>query len=180
MIIQITGLSGSGKSTISKGAKEQLTRLGYRVEIIDGDEYRTHLCKDLGFSKADRIENIRRLGFVGHLLAQNGIIAILAAINPYECARLEINSFEQIVRTVWVLCDLEELIRRDRKSLYSRALLPDGHPDKINNLSGVNDPYEPPSCPDLILDTGNETAIASIDKLTTFILSEIRRLDKRP
>jgi len=92
LLIQMTGLSGAGKSSIALLTKRNLTALGYKVELLDGDDYRQHLCRDLGFSKADRMENIRRLGFVGLMLAKHGIISILCAINPYEESRIELKN----------------------------------------------------------------------------------------
>jgi adenylylsulfate kinase len=174
LFIQLTGLSGSGKSTIANGVKELLETNGLRVEVIDGDIYRKKLCPDLGFSKEDRHENIRRLGFVSNKFALNGIISILAAINPYNEIRKELSDFGPHVKTVWIDCDLDLLIKRDTKQLYKKALLPDGHPDKINNLSGVNDPYEPPANPHLIINTGMETVETSIEKLFDYIMRNIK------
>ena len=144
IFIQFTGLSGAGKSTIAQFAKKQMEKEGFKIEVIDADIYRPALCPDLGFSKEDRMENIRRLGFVANLLAKNGIITILAAINPYEGVREELKSKGTKVKTVWINCSLDTLIKRDTKGLYGKAKLPDGHPDKIYNLTGVNDIYEQP------------------------------------
>ena len=173
ILIQLTGLSGSGKSTISAGVNKMLVNDGYRVEVIDGDVYRKKLCRDLGFSKKDRNENIRRLGFVANLLARNEVIVIVAAINPYEEIRQEISDYGSHVKTVWINCDLDTLIKRDSKELYKKALLPDGHPDKINNLTGINDPFEIPGNTDLIINTDVETEKESIQKLYDFIIREI-------
>jgi adenylylsulfate kinase len=173
ILIQLTGLSGSGKSTISTGVNEMLVNNGYRVEVIDGDVYRKKLCRDLGFSKKDRNENIRRLGFVANLLATNEVIVIVAAINPYEAIRQEIRDYGSHVKTVWINCDLDTLIKRDSKELYKKALLPDGHPDKINNLTGINDPFEIPGNTDLVINTDVETEKESIQKLYDFIIREI-------
>lgn len=141
---------------------------GQQVIIIDGDVYRQTLCKDLGFSKEDRQENIRRLGKLGNEYSWRGYIAIVAAINPYQAIREElINDYQ--AKTVWIDCSLEELIRRDTKGLYKRALLPDGDPNKLTNLTGVNDQFEIPLQADLVLDTANETADESADKLFKFI-----------
>jgi adenylylsulfate kinase len=175
LFIQLTGLSGSGKSTISNGVKKLLESNGFRVEVIDGDIYRKKLCPDLGFSKEDRHENIRRLGFVSNKFAINGIIAILAAINPYEEIRKELSLFGLHVKTVWIDCDLDLLIKRDTKQLYKKAMLPDDHPDKINNLSGVNDPYEPPENPSLIINTSFESEETSIKTLFDYIIQNINR-----
>jgi len=173
ILIQFTGLSGSGKSTIAAGVSEALEQLGYRVEMIDGDEYRKSLCKDLGFSEADRKENIRRLGFVGNRLAHHGVIVLMSAINPYESSRKELKQYGHHVKTVWVKCDMDTLIRRDTKDLYRKALLPDTHAEKVHNLTGVNDPYELPINADLVLETDRETVERSVEVLKQYILDQL-------
>ncbi len=173
LFIQLTGLSGSGKSTIANGVKKLLESNGIRVEVIDGDIYRKKLCSDLGFSKEDRHENIRRLGFVSNQFAVNGIISILAAINPYDEIRKELSLFGPYVKLVWIDCDLNLLIKRDTKQLYKKAMLPDGHPDKINNLTGVNDTYETPENPNLIINTSIENEQTSIKMLFDYIMQNI-------
>lgn len=174
LFIQLTGLSGSGKTTIANGVKIILEDKGFRVEVIDGDVYRKKLCSDLGFSKEDRNENIRRLGFVSNRFAVNRVISILAAINPYEEIRKELSLYGPYVKTVWINCDLETLIKRDTKQLYRKAYLSDDHPEKIKNLSGVNDPYEIPLNPDLVIYTGIESEEESINILAEFIIKEIK------
>jgi adenylylsulfate kinase len=177
----MTGLSGAGKTTLSRNVKKELMALGHRVEIIDGDEYRSALCKDLGFSKEDRFENIRRLGFVGKTLTRNGVIVLLAAVNPYEEIRREIVAGSPDVKTVWIDCDLETLKARDTKGLYRRALLPDDHPDKLHNLTGINDPFENPQDADLIIKTDSETIDESTAKLTDLILRSVEgNTNKQP
>jgi adenylylsulfate kinase len=173
LFIQLTGLSGSGKSTIANGVKKMLQSSGYRVEVVDGDVYRKKICSDLGFSMTDRHENIRRLGFVSNRFAENGIIAILAAINPYEEIRKELLSYGPHVKTIWINCDMDTLMKRDTKQLYQRAMLPDDHPDKIKNLTGVNDPYELPQNPDLVLNTAVEEEDRSIEILFNYIVKNI-------
>lgn len=171
MIIQFCGLSGAGKTTIANKVKGLLTERGQKCEVIDGDAYRKKLCADLDFSRAGRNENIRRLAFVADVLARNGIIPIICAINPYEDIRQEVEAAYSEVKTVYINCNLEVLIRRDTKQLYHKATLPAGHPDKINNLSGVNDPFEVPASPHLIIHTHIETEEISTQKLLAFILS---------
>ena len=173
LLIQLSGLSGSGKTTISYNTRRELENRGFKAEVIDGDVYRNGLCRDLGFSRADRIENIRRLGFVGDLLAGHGIVAILSAINPYEEAREALRQSSGRVRTVWIECDLETLRSRDTKGLYRRAFLPDSDPEKLTNLTGVNDPYEIPANPDLVIRTAIESEAESSDRLLQYILKEI-------
>ncbi|MES2648831.1 MAG: adenylyl-sulfate kinase [Bacteroidota bacterium] len=172
LFIQLTGLSGSGKSTIAIGVKRLLESKGLYIEVVDGDIYRKQLCSDLGFSKEDRLENIRRLGSVCNEFARNGIIAILAAINPFEAMRKKLSLYGPHVKKVWIDCDLKLLIDRDTKQLYRKAMLPDNHPDKIHNLTGVNDPYEIPLNPDLIINTGTDNKERSIIILADFILQE--------
>jgi adenylylsulfate kinase len=175
LLIQLTGLSGSGKTTIANGVKKLLEQNDYPVEVIDGDIYRKKLCPDLGFSKEDRNENIRRLGFVANVLATKGVIAILAAINPYEEIRRELTKYGAHVNTVWINCDIETLIKRDTKQLYKKAMLPDDHPGKIRNLTGVNDPYEPPQTIDLEIQTQSESEDESIKTLFLFILKKVEK-----
>lgn len=165
IILQLTGLSGAGKSTISERLSKLLRNDNYLVEILDGDVYRNGLCSDLGFSREDRNENIRRLAFVANRFANQGIISIMAAINPYESVRKEITEKYNNVITVWIKCSIEELIKRDTKGLYKRALLPDGAEGKINNLTGLNDPFEPPINPDLIIDTEHNSIEDSVNKI---------------
>ena len=132
-------------------AAAELRRRGHRVEILDGDEVRTHFSKDLGFSKADRDANIRRIGYVSKLLARNGVIAITAAISPYREIRDEVrNEHGQFVE-VYVKCSLEKLVERDVKGLYAKALR-----GEIPSFTGVSDPYEEPLNPELVIETDRE------------------------
>jgi adenylylsulfate kinase len=168
MIIQFTGLSGAGKTTLASKVKLLLQQKRLDVEIIDGDVYRNTLCKDLGFSKEDRCENIRRLGKVAHEFSAAGAIAIIAAINPFEAVRNELLE-KYGAKTVWIKCAVDVLTQRDTKGLYKRAALPDGHPEKIHNLTSVNDVYEAPALPHLVIDTAAETPDVSAEKLFRFI-----------
>lgn len=172
LMIQLTGLSGAGKTSISKAAKTALENKGFQVEIIDGDDYRKTLCKDLGYSKEDRCENMRRLGKIAWSHVLQNKIAIIAAINPYEEVRMELSQ-KYGARTVWISCPLEILIERDTKGLYKKALLPDDHQDKIKNLTGVNDPYEKPEAPDLIINTHLSGLTEATNQLVSFILNSI-------
>lgn len=147
----LTGLPGSGKSTLANLAAAKLRRRGYRVEILDGVEVRTHLSKDLGFSKADRDANIRRIGYVCKLLSRNGVIAITAAISPYREIRDEVRRQHQRFVEVYVKCSLENLVERDIKGLYAKALR-----GEIPFFTGVSDPYEEPLNPELVVETDRE------------------------
>ncbi len=170
MIIQFCGLSGSGKTTLASKSKAYLKNKKVEIEIIDGDEYRKELCHDLGYTKEDRNTNIRRLAFVASRLSNYGVTPIICAINPYEAVRCEVVSNYPLVKTVYIKCSLEELIRRDTKGLYARAFLPNGHPEKITNLSGINDPFEIPDNPDLVIETDILSIEESSQKLIKFIV----------
>jgi len=175
LLIQMTGLSGAGKSSIATIAGESLIVAGYKVELLDGDECRRQLCHDLGFSKADRLENIRRLGYVGLVLAKHGVITILAAINPYEEAREALKNKSPLTKTVFIDCPLGVVKQRDTKGLYQKALLPPGHPDHIEHFTGISDPYEIPHQADLTIQTHTETKEQSAKRLIDFIIQTIRR-----
>jgi adenylylsulfate kinase len=155
MVILLCGLSGAGKTTLAKSVRAKLDAAGLKTEIIDGDEYRQMLFRELGFTKQDRHENIRRLGFIANKFSAHGIITLVSAINPYVELRDELKNAYPNVKTVFVDCTVEKLIERDTKGLYKRALLPEGHPDKIYNLTGINDQFDVPESPDLYLNTGN-------------------------
>jgi adenylylsulfate kinase len=156
-----TGLSGAGKSTLAQGIGDRLVARGHRVEILDGDEVRTNLSKGLGFSKEDRDTNIRRIGFVARLLSRNGVVAIGAAISPYREVRDEVRgSHEAPFVEVYVSCSIDELVRRDRKGLYAKALR-----GEIQNFTGISDPYEPPVSPDILVESDRQSVEESIDAI---------------
>ncbi|MFB6456143.1 adenylyl-sulfate kinase [Chitinophaga sp. Hz27] len=177
LFIQLTGLSGAGKTTIASLAAASLNNQGHPTKVIDGDVYRQTLCRDLGFSKADRQENIRRLSAVAAETAASGTIAILSAINPYEDTRCWVEANHQAY-TVWISCPLDVLMQRDTKGLYKRAMLPDEDPLKIHNLTGVDDPYEIPVQPALMLSTHLESSTDSATRLVVFILQQIKVLGR--
>ena len=160
----LTGLSGAGKSTLSQPIAERLKSLGHRVEILDGDVVRTNLSAGLGFSKEDRDINIRRIGFVSNLLARNGVVAISAAISPYRSVR---NEVRQMITNdgagfveVFVDCPVAVLAERDVKGLYKKALA-----GELKSFTGVDDPYEAPEAPEVVVDSSKETVDASVDKI---------------
>jgi len=155
-----TGMSGAGKSTLANLLADELRKRGHRVEVLDGDEIRTHLSKGLGFSKEDRDTNIRRIGYVARLLSRNGVIAISAAISPYRDVRDELRSQHERFFEVYMHCTIEKLSERDVKGLYKKALA-----GEIKNFTGISDPYEPPVNPDLVLDSSKESVEESYKKL---------------
>ena len=146
-----TGLSGAGKSTLSERVFEKLQKAGAKVELLDGDEVRTHLSKGLGFSKEDRDINVHRLGYVCQLLSRNGVIAIVAAISPYRETRDQVRAKIENFVEIYVHCPLEVLAARDVKGLYKRALA-----GEIANFTGVSDPYEAPLNPEINVDSSTE------------------------
>ena len=151
-VLWFTGMSGAGKSTVSRLVEERLRTLGARVEVLDGDEVRQHLSKGLGFSKEDRDENIRRIGFVCELLARNGVIAIAAAISPYRAVREELRARIPDFVEVYAECPMEVLAGRDVKGLYRKALA-----GEIGQFTGISDPYEPPLHPEITIRSAEET-----------------------
>ena len=163
-----TGLSGSGKSTIAEIVGRRLEEDAHRlVEYLDGDIVRTHLSKGLGFSKEDRDTNIERIGWVASRLARAGAAVIVSAISPYEetrrKARAMVEEFGKFVE-VYVEASVETCAERDVKGLYSKAFA-----GEIKEFTGVSDPYEPPSSPELVVNTEEgspaESAERVIDKL---------------
>jgi len=172
ILIQFTGLSGSGKTTLAQNVRHLLTDKSYSVEIVDGDVYRKTICSDLGFSREDRYENIRRLFQVGQNFVKENTIVLMSVINPYENLRNELRTFE-FVRTVYLDCSIHNLIKRDPKGLYQKALLPDHDRNKINNFTGISDVFEIPSNADLVLKTDLETEIFSTNKLYDFIIKNL-------
>ena len=158
--IWFTGLSGAGKSTLSEAIEERLKARGRNVEILDGDIVRTHLSKGLGFSREDRDTNIKRIAFVCGLLSRNGVVCISAAISPYrdarEWARQEIGNFVE----VYVNCPIDVCRQRDVKGLYKLA-----DEGKITGFTGIDDPYEEPTCPELVIETDKETIEESVARI---------------
>ncbi len=155
-----TGLSGAGKTTIGDMILERLRANGAKAEILDGDVVRTNLSVGLGFSKEDRDTNIRRIGFVSELLARNGVICIVAAISPYKAIRDEVRAQHENFVEVFASCELDALIERDVKGLYKMAL-----EGRIENFTGVSDPYEPPTEPEIIFRSDLEAPEESAEKV---------------
>src|SRR5271157_3499136 len=159
-----TGLPCSGKSTISQLVFDRLQRSRLKVELLDGDVVRQKLTKGLGFSKEDRDENIRRIGYVCHLLSRNGVIAVGAAISPYRAIRDELRAMISCFVEIYLNCPLEVCVRRDCKGMYKRALA-----GELKNFTGVSDPYEEPLHPELVLNTHEETPEQSAEKVLEYL-----------
>ena len=168
LTVWFTGLSGAGKTTICRAVATELLAYGLQVEVIDGDVIRNHLCRDLGFSKHDRDENIRRIAFVAQLLTRNGAIVLVSAISPYregrDAARRTIGNFVE----VYVSTPLEVCEVRDPKDLYQKA-----RAGKIQGFTGIDDPYEPPLSPEVVCDTDRESTRESSIKVVSAVLSHI-------
>ena len=156
--VWFTGLSGSGKSTIAKALVEKLRAQEAKVEIMDGDIIRQNLTKGLGFSKEDRDENIRRIGFVSHLLTRNGVIVLVSAISPYRAVRDEVRERIGSFLEVYVNAPLEVCEDRDVKGLYERA-----RAGEIKGFTGIDDLYVEPLNPELECRTDKESLEESLE-----------------
>ncbi|WP_088894291.1 adenylyl-sulfate kinase [Leptolyngbya ohadii] len=169
LTVWFTGLSGAGKTTICQAVENELRAQGYKLEVLDGDVVRENLTKGLGFSKADRDENIRRIGFVANLLTRNGVIVLVSAISPYREIRDEVRQTISASRNseghgnfmeVYVSAPLEVCEQRDVKGLYKRA-----RAGEIKNFTGIDDPYEPPISPEVNCQTHLEMLEESVNKV---------------
>ncbi|MDP9035580.1 MAG: adenylyl-sulfate kinase [Myxococcota bacterium] len=167
VVLWLTGLSGAGKSTLATALAPRLRILGKKVELLDGDVVRTHLSSGLGFSREDRNTNVARIAFVAHLLARNGVTVIVAAISPFRAGRDSAREMIGDFVEIHVAPPLEECIRRDVKGLYARAIA-----GKVQNFTGISDPYEEPLSPELRIDT----SALSIEDGVTRIVSKLRQL----
>ena len=165
-----TGLSGAGKTTISQAVEKELRLLDYKVESLDDDVVRQNLTKGLGFSREDRDENIRRIGFVANLLTRNQVIVLVSAISPYREVRSEVRDRIGDFVEVYVNAPLKVCEARDVKGLYKKA-----RSGMIKNFTGIDDPYEPPINPEVECKTDSETLEQSVAKVLTQLVS----LEKR-
>lgn len=165
LVVWFTGLSSAGKSTIAEGVAKELAAARHRFELLDGDEIRTNLCRGLGFSREDRDENVRRIGYVASLLSKHGVIVLVAAIAPYRATRDEVRRRCSAFLEVYVNAPLNVCEARDVKGLYRKA-----RAGEVLQFTGVSDPYEPPLTPDLECRTGEEDLNTCVHK----VLSAIR------
>jgi adenylylsulfate kinase len=159
----LTGLSGAGKSTLAAALRDAVMPIR-DVHVLDGDEIRTSLSKDLGYSREDRETNVRRIGFVARILAGHGIVVVVAAISPYASSRDEVQALAREEGLgfveVFVHAPLDTLIGRDVKGLYRRALA-----GEVEHFTGISDPYEPPTTPAVVVYTATESVQESTAKI---------------
>jgi adenylylsulfate kinase len=163
-VLWLTGLSGAGKSTIAAKLGPALAERGHRVELLDGDEVRTNLCQGLGFSRADRDTNIARIGYVAGKLANHGVAVLVAAISPYREARDRVRAAVDTFVEVHVAAPVSTCAERDVKGLYAKALS-----GEIKNFTGVSDPYEPPTDPEIVLHTEAESVDNSVHQIIAWL-----------
>ncbi|MGQ9721546.1 MAG: adenylyl-sulfate kinase [Candidatus Jordarchaeum sp.] len=158
--VWLTGLPASGKTTIARALEKILREKKLNVEVLDGDEVRMNLSPDLGFTKEDRETHARRVAYVTKLLVRNGVAVIVGLISPFrnfrEQARKQIGNFVE----VWVKCPIEECMKRDPKGLYKKAIN-----GEINDLTGIQDPYEEPLNSEVTVDTSKESLEESVNKI---------------
>lgn len=165
LTVWFTGLSGAGKTTICRYVQMELANRDLAVEVLDGDVVRTHLCKDLGYSEADRHENIRRIAHVARMLTQHGKIVLVAAISPYRSGREQARSIIDNFIEVYVNAPLAVCEQRDPKGLYHKARI-----GMIHGFTGIDDPYEAPLAPDVECLTGVESPKESCDKVMAAVM----------
>lgn len=165
-IIWLTGLSGSGKSTIAMALERKLFDAGRQVFVLDGDIIRTGLCQDLGFSSKDRTENIRRIGEVARIMANSGLCVIVSFISPFRVDRDRVRDamLEGCFIEVFVNAPLEVCEKRDTKGLYARAIR-----GEIADFTGISSPYEPPVSPEVELNTDRLSVAEAVDSVLSFL-----------
>jgi len=164
-VIWLTGLSAAGKTTLGNTLCSHLNALGYHTDQLDGDEIRRDLSSDLGFSPADRDENVRRIGQFAHRLAGQGYIVVVSAMSPFRQARAKLREFIPNFVEVYVNAPVEVCAKRDRKGLYQRARM-----GQLRDVAGVDLPYEPPYQPQIECRTDLETVEESLQKILLYVL----------
>ena len=164
LTLWLTGLSGSGKSTITRALVTKLQDPGLALEVLDGDEIREHLCKDLGFSKEARFTNIERIAFLAGKISKHGVLVLVPVIAPYTEARALARSLSENFVEVFVKADINIVIARDVKGLYKKALA-----GEIKNFTGISDPYEEPENPEILIETDKSSIEESVNKIIDFL-----------
>jgi len=168
-VLWFTGLSGAGKSTLAIALEEALFKRGLQVYVLDGDNVRSGLTSDLGFSHEDRTENIRRVGEVAALFANAGVICISAFISPYRADRdIARRAAGSKFLEVYIAADLATCEHRDPKGLYKKA-----RAGEIADFTGVSAPYEAPENPDIVIDTSKQTVKSSVNALIEFVMARL-------
>jgi adenylylsulfate kinase len=170
LVVWFTGLSGAGKTTLCQALEPALRTIGYQVEVLDADRIRQHVNRDLGFSKADRDENVYRIGRMAQSLVLQDMIVLVAAISPYREARLRVRRHIGSFLEVYVNASLETCIQRDPKRLYARALA-----GEIKHFTGIDDPYEPPFAAEVECNTEAETLTESMSKVLEAISDALQQ-----
>jgi adenylylsulfate kinase len=167
-VVWLEGLSGAGKTTLSQSLAPRLRSLGWKVEVLDGDEMRQMFSPELGFSRKDREVHARRVSYVSRMLARNGVAVIVAMITPYETSRQAARSVvgRRFVE-VWLSCPLEVCRQRDPKGIYRRTM-----EGAVTRMTGVDDPFEEPLNPDLTVDTASLSVEQAIDRIVAHLRAQ--------
>jgi len=170
LTVWLTGLPSAGKTTLATALCDRLRAAGHRVEMLDGDVLRTYLTADLGFSREDRTQNVIRVGFVAHLLSRNGVIVVCSLISPYRDDRDQVRALHgDRFMEVYLSTPLEVCAERDVKGLYARQRAGD-----LTGLTGVDDPYEPPLRPEVVVPTHSQSLGESVDMVWAGLPSHVR------
>lgn len=164
VVIWLTGLSGAGKTTTGKALEEELLRRGANVEFLDGDDLRRTISSELGFSNKDRETHAKRVSFLSHLLSRNGIVSIVALISPFRSSRQYARSLVDNFVEVWIQCSIDTCRSRDPKGLYKKA-----REGKINDMTGIQAPYETPVNPEVIVNTEEMKPQECAAKIISFL-----------
>ena len=175
IVVWLTGLPGSGKTTIARGVADKLKKEGYRVELLDGDWVRKTINPDAGFTREERRRHLLRVAWISRLLARNGVVVLCSFVSPYRSVRAEIRKIieEEDIPfiEVYVECSLDECIKRDPKGLYKKALR-----GEIKHFTGISDPYEPPENPEFIVNTERNPPETNIEKLYEYVKKVLKEL----
>ena len=162
-VLWFTGLPGSGKTTVARAVKEKLSNIGFKTELLDGDWVRKTINPDAGFTRDERRRHLHRVAWIARLLARNGVAVLCSFVSPYRDVRAEIRKIveeDAPFIEIYTKCSLEECIRRDPKGLYKKALS-----GEIKNFTGLDDPYEEPENPELVIDTEHNSVEENVNKV---------------